>query len=126
MFRTLFVARIKPEQKEVDIHCRFDAPSSESTKLADLPSVQNLGNFCYPVGAANVKPREYSAPEVSCGAGSKLCALLERPYIQVLPYRSSPSPSQVAMAAARMDSAGVGLAHSWQASCRMERLRRVC
>ena len=65
MFRTFFVASIRPEQrKEVDIVCRFEAPTSGSVKLADLPSAQNLGTFCFPVGSVNVKPREYSAPEV--------------------------------------------------------------
>ena len=59
------MARIKPEPKpEVDIFCRYDAPASGAVKLADLPSAQNLGTFCYPTGPANVRPREYAAPEV--------------------------------------------------------------
>ena len=53
--------------------CRFDAPANSEVKLADLPSAQNLGTFCFPVGSANVKPREYAAPEV-CTQGPLLLA----------------------------------------------------
>ena len=49
----------------MDIFCRFDAPAGQNeVKLADLPSAQNLGTFCYPTGSANVKAREYAPPEV--------------------------------------------------------------
>lgn len=65
MLRTCFVARIVGEQtKSVEIFSRFEPDFNGQAKLADLPSAQNLGTFCYPIGPANVKPKEYGAPEV--------------------------------------------------------------
>ena len=65
MFRTFFVASIRPEQrKEVDIVCRFEAPPVAASSLQTSHQLRNLGTFCFPVGSVNVKPREYSAPEV--------------------------------------------------------------
>ena len=70
MLRTCFVARLIGDQKKsVELFCRFEPTNNSQTKLPDLPSAQNLGTFCYPVGASNVKPREYGAPEV-CARGS--------------------------------------------------------
>ena len=65
MLRTCFVARlVGDDTKSVDIFCRFEPNSDNQEKLADLPSAQNLGAFCFPVGPANVKAKEYGAMEV--------------------------------------------------------------
>ncbi|KAK9791805.1 hypothetical protein WJX73_001133 [Symbiochloris irregularis] len=77
MLRTCFVARLVGDTtKAVDIFCRFEPSVNGQNKLPELPSAQNLGTFCFPTGASDVKPREYGAPEeftftLTGGDGSK-------------------------------------------------------
>lgn len=74
MFKSCFVAKVQVAQERgkvntVDIFCRYDGESDASSSL---PNAQNLGCFCYPAGAENVKPKEYMAPEVKNLGGKEL------------------------------------------------------
>ena len=65
MFRSCFVARLKSEKlhRSVEIIARHDVSGKKSQ---ELPSAQNLGTFCFPLGPEHVTAKEYMAPEVRC------------------------------------------------------------
>lgn len=62
MFKACFVARFEPAEKTIDLFCQFR--NQELGTTTDLPHSQKLGQFCFPLGPEQVKPKEYSAPEV--------------------------------------------------------------
>lgn len=65
MFRSCFVARVAVEKdRSTDLFCNFTDPQQASSSAEALPPPQALGNFCFPLGSQNVKPKEYMAPEV--------------------------------------------------------------
>ena len=62
LFRSCFVARLTDRQpRSVEIIARHDATG----KAQELPSMQNLGTFCFPLGPEHVTAKEYMAPEVT-------------------------------------------------------------
>ena len=64
MFKACFVARVDPADKQkVQLFCEYR--NEELGTTASLPSAQNLGSFCFPLGPENVRPKEYTAPEVN-------------------------------------------------------------
>lgn len=65
MFKMCFVARVAAEKdRSVELFCTFTDPTEASNSAQALPPAQALGSFCFPLGPANVKPKEYMAPEV--------------------------------------------------------------
>ncbi len=62
MFKACFVARVEPAEGSINIFCQFR--NEELGTSTDLPTAQNLGKFCFPLGPEQVKPKEYCAPEV--------------------------------------------------------------
>ena len=62
-FRSCFVARLTDKQpRSVEIIARHDASGKRGQ---ELPSTQNLGTFCFPLGPEHVTAKEYMAPEVT-------------------------------------------------------------
>ena len=75
MFKAFFVAKTtQTEQASIRIFCQFRNKHLGVT--TELPSSQNLGNFCFPLGAEHVKPKEYAAPEVRSITCKLVLALL--------------------------------------------------
>jgi hypothetical protein len=63
-FHTCFVARLTDSQpRSVELICRYDVKGS-GVKAKDLPSIQSIGAFTFPLGPQHVSPKEYMAPEV--------------------------------------------------------------
>lgn len=64
MFRTCFSATVREVAgaRQACITSRFDLDST------GIPPESNLLEFCFPLGAASVTPREYQAAEVSQGS----------------------------------------------------------
>lgn len=63
MFKAFFVAKTtQTEQASIQIFCQFR--NEDLGVTTELPSSQNLGSFCFPLGPEHVKPKEYAAPEV--------------------------------------------------------------
>ena len=62
MFRACFIARIEPADKSAQLFCQYRHP--DLANAGELPSVQNLGQFCFPLGPDKVEAREYASPQV--------------------------------------------------------------